>query len=575
LIGGGAFGQIVFGDVYPITNNPINITLAPGLMRSQYGWGSRTERQWGRSYQYELPRRREISGTSADISLTSVSGAFVGKIRSDNQRTIINSIEFTNDSNGCADFILRLTKEPDFPILPFSILSINIGSSPFDWYKGIITSPPDRGTTEGVIEYRGFGLRRYLETLQAQTTFALGQDITEVVRTIVQTWIQPFSPITYDATKIDPAAGVVLSSNIDTSTSPIRSILDTLSTMSRRDGQFYIWGVDGDGDFYLKRILLDNPIKTLWVGYQINEFQPKRNYDKVFNVINVHRQPPSGADQSGWVSAGVFNDPSSVAKYGRNEKTLQVPGFFGANEIDLIGQSELDRYKEPSMSGDTNLYQALVEGDYLNNGFYRIVMPLDNYTDVVNSADDVDLWSVNGSGDMSLAYDNSVFMEGSGSIRADFEFAEGQSFETDIDAKGFIKEIRFYIRSNVAGSFMLVGVGDSVYNQHTTTIDIPFADVFVPIVWDVSALNLKNLGKFGIEVTNDTGVSTNVWIDNIEVMYTGHRNYNLELKKSVYSYRPGNFGVKSEWGETPANLADYVATLQAQTNELRYTGEIR
>jgi len=176
---------------------------------------------------------------------------------------------------------------------------------------------------------------------------------------------------------------------------------------------------------------------------------------------------------------------------------------------------------------------------------------------------------------MSLAYDNSVFMEGSGSIRADFEFAEGQSFETDIDAKGFIKEIRFYIRSNVAGSFMLVGVGDSVYNQHTTTIDIPFADVFVPIVWDVSALNLKNLGKFGIEVTNDTGVSTNVWIDNIEVMYTGHRNYNLELKKSVYSYRPGNFGVKSEWGETPANLADYVATLQAQTNELRYTGEIR
>jgi len=573
-IGAQVQGASQFGGDVEIETLLAIPAVAPTLRRSQMGWGQYSRKVWTRSYPWERPPSR-APGKFAGITITSVSGALVGQIRTDVQKTLVNSITFTDDENGSADFTLVLNALPDFEILRFSMISINIGASDFDWYKGVITYPEEEGTERGTFKFRGFGLRRYLERLKADVDYTPGIDITEIVEDLIETHIAPFSPIGFIPAKIDVNSGVVLSSTVQFGKFSIRKILDTLVRMAQTKDFYYIWGVDGDGDFYWTRKDVSLLERTFFIGYELNNFKPKTNFEEVVNSVIIKRQEGRGSGGVGWAVAGIFSDTSSIAKYGLNELYEQVPGFFDTADATLVGEAILDDRKEPKTSSSTDGWIAITPAEFLEQGNYRMIMPNKLFSETVDDLDSKDDFTIINSGDLVLTDDTTDFVFGSGSIRFNFQNALNQRAELDISIKGIIKEIRFYIRTSAAAKFLTVGVGTSVWDQATTDIELGISGSFIPFVWDVSSFGFTELGKFAIRIDENRASATTVFIDKLDILFSGHKTYRQRMKRSIYNYRPSRSSVKSEFGELPDSLPEYVAGLQAASEELNFTGEVR
>jgi len=338
---------------------------------------------------------------------------------------------------------------------------------------------------------------------------------------------------------------------------------------------FYIWGVDGDGDFYWTKIFTNTIERTFWIGYNLNDFRPRTDFNGVVNNWTLLRSQGKAAGGAGWSVAGIYRDPTSESLHGINEDEQQIPGFVGQLDADLIGNALLADSKDPKVSGRSGGWQARNEFEFLTEGLYRFIMPRSDFAEVVDPLDDASKFSIIGGGDLTVEDDATTFMFGASSIKLTSSSAVGTRAETDLEVSGIIKKIIFYIRSNLKGNFLTVGVGSSVWNQHTFKPDIALTGTFIPIEWDVSDKNIRSIGKFAIEINEDQVIQTKVQIDKLDIVFSGHKTYRLEKKRSQYRYRPGGSGVTSEFGELPDSLPQYVAALQKITQELRATQEVQ
>jgi hypothetical protein len=419
-------------------------------MRLQDGWGSLGGRGYSKPAIIQYPRWDpsvvEQPTSYAEITITTPSGHVVGKIRSDCQKSIIEQIEFTIDEHGCSNFKLKLNTLPPFPMFPFSIITIKIGNTRYNWYSGEISFKDDDGLSDDAgYEFSGVGLRNYLKTLKSKTTYPVWSDIGEIVQDLVQTWIVPYCPIQYNASKVDSSTGVILANEIELSSMPIETILNTLSDMAGCD-----WGVDGDKDLYfLPRY--DWIERTFFVGYMVNTFKPKWNLTEVKNVITVQRQQGAGSGGVGWAVAGVYNDASSVKKYGRKELNYQIPGYFHDEEADIIGNALLAEKKEPSMSSTISGFIIHGGNEFLQRGNYRFVMPFGEYFHVYDDLDDVALWTAGN--DVTITKDTTEYVYGDGSIKITFNgspYIPGADLATIVKTfnLGKITSIRFFIQTS-------------------------------------------------------------------------------------------------------------------------------
>lgn len=579
-----AFGEAVFGE----ESNTPTITqnfVSDGPMRSQYGWGQRTARGWTRPELYELTPQAAADVGDITITISSVSGAVLGEIRTDIQRPILNSLEFTLDESGCADFTLKLAKLPNFEILPYSILDVTIANDADFKYSGVVTFADEAGTRGGSFEstrnrpfeFRGFGLRKYMENLRADVDFASLLDVGEVARQLFRNYVvgvdevAPFSPIRYSESKINSNTGVVLANTVELGKFSLRQVFDTLSQMASAR-----WGVDGEGQTFFEQST-DVPVRTFAIGYRLNNFEPKLNYDTIKNAIIVQRQEGRASGAAGWAVAGIYNDTASVRKYGRNELVYQIPGFFDDSDADIIGEALRDSLSEPKFSCELEGIQVLSEIDYLRRGTYRFIMPLAEYRETIADIDSASDFSIVGAGDLTVENDttfgNYVFADGG--VKLTFQNAANQRAELDVLAEGIIKQIRFYVKTTVPGALLTVGVGENQWDEYTTDIDVQVRDEFIPFVWDVSELNLRRIQKFAVKVKANQSQSVNMWIDKLDVIYRGHQTYKMELKRVTYTFSPQGSFMNAEFGEIPKRISDYVTGLLATSQEMRFITEIR
>jgi len=580
----------VFGEF--AVNEPVNFTQiiqsnpSTGLRRTQYGFGQRSQRGYTRPEEWTPPAVSESDIGDVVITISSVSGAILGKIRTDIEKPILHSIEFTNDESGCADFTLRLNRIPDFEILPFSIIDVNVSNTAFNWYSGVVTFVDEAGTRGGAFadpdknrpfEYRGFGLRRYMENLRADEDFAALQDIGQVAKTIFRDYVvgvdeaSPFSPIRYNESKIETDTDVILANIIELGKFSLRQVMDTLSQMASAR-----WGVDGDGETFFEQTT-SVPRKTFHVGYRVNDFEPKISYENIKNAIIVQRQEGRGSGGAGWSVAGLYNDAASVKKYGRNELVYQIPGYFDDSDADIIGESLRDSLSEPTFSAEVSGVQILTDADFFERGTYRFIMPLSEYRETVSDIDDASEFSIIGAGDLTATNDTTFgnFVFAAGGVKFTFENAINQRAETNILASGIIKQIRFYVKCSKPGALVTLGVGENQWDENTVDVDVQVRDEFIPFVWDVSELNLRKLQKFAIKVKANQSESVNLWIDKLDVIYRGHKAYRMELKRVTYRFTPQGSYADAEFGDLPRRLSDYVTGLLATSSELKFVSETR
>lgn len=553
-------------------------TQATSRRRHQTGFGY-DHRLFNRAYDYTISPTTN-PGSGGNLTISTLTGAILGTIRGDKQHTEISELVFGIDRNGCADFSLKLLRPPRFAIEPFSIVKFNVGNSDFNWYTGSITVPPEPGTQSEPLIYKGYGLRRWLEQLQppdGYTTFTAATDVTTIIATLAEFAISPYCPVSYDPAKIGDASGVTIAADLELSKFSLRKILDFLQKLCQTPDYYYLWSVDGEGAFAWTRYNRDDRVRSIFIGYSMQDFKPQKNYEAIKNAISLHRDQADGSGQAGFGVIGPFNDVSSIHKYGRNELIQKIPGYISELDGQNYGEALLIDLAEPKTAAKGGLYQALTQTDYLAQGIYRVFMPLGRYRDTVSDLDidDVADFVIGGSGDLTVEADEDIYVYANGCPRFDFTSANGQTAELFIDTKGAVKKIYFYGRSTRAGAFITVGIGINAWNEYTAKIAFPAAAVFAPIEIDFSQHGIRDARYFGFSIDEEFLTSTSVWFDKLDFEFVGNKTHHVELNQAVYTYTANNIEVKSQWGTPSAALVEYVAALQQLTGELQAAGGLK
>lgn len=560
-----------------LSNEPKNLTTTYQFATSPYRWsctmGHRPFRAvgWSRPVQYTLRTSSNTGGGIVpSISILSSTGALIGRIRTDVENSIVSGLEFTIVNGDCRDFVLTLNRLPEFPLVAYSVISINIGDTDFNWYMGKVTDQGDIKAKDGnLFVFKGEGLSltdiRNL-VMDTGVIFTAPQDVGGIVESIVLDQIVPFCMVNYNVSKINTSTGVLTATEIEPGSAKITEFLDSLAKMSNHE-----WGVDGDGDFFFLPIETD-VVKTFFIGYDINDFTPRLNLRDVKNTIFMQRQQGLGAGGAGWVVADILTDDTSIAKYGKRELRYQAPGFFGDDDLTLIGDRLLEDLKDPKYSAQANGLQVFGEAQFIQRGIHRFVLPFDQYPEIWDEVETLDDFATVGSG-ITLSEESSIFVLGAGGIRAECLTASGSRFELTKEFKGNIQKIRFWFRSSRLLGEITVGIGLTNWNEYTTKFACPVVDQFFSVEWDVSANNLKRITKFAIECPTDE--ATNFYLDQIDIVVNGFPYYKVKSVKQTYKFNPDNSSVSMEFDKVPSKMEDYINNILAIAEQNKYTGEVR
>ena len=569
------FGYNIFGNSLftELKNIPVvqSIPGEAGNPRTQPGFKTMGNRgySWPDFFQF-LPISE--SDEIASIQIYTVSGAFIGKIRTDSQKTIVESVEFTNQKNGgCSNFRLVLNKLPEFPIEPFSTIRITIGQTNFVWYAGIVDYPDGFGAKKQFYSFKGVGFQTYLSKLTAEGTYSAGLDIGEVVDSIIQNSVSPYSPIKYNAEKIERNTGKVLINDIELGKSKIDKDLQMFADMTG-----CCWGVDGDQDAYFEKLQDPSEFKkTFFIGYDLNDFAPVYNLENVRNSIIVLREKGKSEGGSGWIVAGVYNDETSQKKYKKRELEYQIPGYFEQEESDIIGNALLEDKKEPKPSGKFDRISVIDGNDYLERGNYRIILPHDKFDFVFDPVDNPLEWDEYISGDLVVSKDETFFVYADGSVKLTFSDAIGDRIELVKTTKEKINKIRVFLRANRTGKYLKIGFGITNWNEYTFDIDFSIKDLFFNFDWDISDLNIREINKFGFQIIDEVAGETNVYIDKIEMEANGNRFFILPLESVKYKFTTKDSFASGEFGILPAKMEDWLSGLFTTVNELKFVNEVK
>jgi hypothetical protein len=546
---------------------------------NSYGFNARGTKPYTRPALKEFEVFDSDKFVIPNIEIFSVSGARVGIIRTDAQKSLLKKITFTIDENGCADFEFILNTLPSFEILPFSTIAMNVGGATKDQFRGVITLPDDIQTIKTEYVFKGFGFRRYLQDLKANIVYPGGSDISAIVDKIARVEIAPYSPINYNSTLIDTPTGVVLTNAIELGKYSIDIILDILSQMTHTDTYYYTWGVDGEGDFYFKKVLKNVALRSHFVGYTSQVFSGSYDHNNIKNVITLTRKQSIATGGAGWTVAGVYSDSASIAKYGRNEASLQLPGYFSDADADLVGEALLEDVKEPAFKAKMSGFIAKKSGDFLELGLHRVLLhgkQFQTYKESLNDLEDYTEFTVTtGGGDFTLSDDTTFFISGQSSVKIAFSaITGGAAMEMDAVGAGQIKEIRFYIRSDRVGTVFKAGVGTGSFVENLRSVDVPLINQFIPIVLDLENAGLTSISKFGLSFPfYSGGGARNLWIDKLDIVYKGKDTRKMLFKRAKYTYSPDNSDTEVEFGAVTKGLPQYVAGLQRVTDDLMFTGE--
>ena len=572
-----AIGQAVIGEAVLHQNIgagfTIDISNSATRQRTQNGFGQSGRRRYTRGLDLILPAVSEPLRESVQLSIMSQAGALVGQIRTDIQYTILHSLTFSDLEGSSQELTLKLTRLPDFPILPFSIIIVHAVGSKQAWYAGEILYPSERGTPKrnNLYEYKARGFVRYLEQWHGEGVYARAQDIGAIVEKIARENIQNRGAVKYNASKINTSTGALAINDIDIAKHPLKKIFNTFADMTG-----HVFGVDAEREFFFlpreQRIR-----KTYFIGYQAQEFSTIENSADVRNVITVQRDKGKGSGGSGWTVAGVFNDATSAKKYGRKELNYQAPGFFSDDDCKLIGEGLLRRLAEPQLGAKASNIIIKTPADFIQRGAYRFVLPYSSYTVNYSAVDQPSEWTREGMGDLTLAHESENFVYADGAVELAFQNAKGDRIyiEKTFYRYGRLNKIQFYVQSNLAGSYLSVGFGLADISEHVFSIDIAAPNQFIPITIDVAALNLREIRKFGFIVTKNTSAPVELQLDKIDLNVSGHKSYVMQYKKASYIFEPRRQVIKAEFGTVQKRLEDYLEGLLATASELRYVSEVR
>ncbi len=537
------------------------------------GMGTFGSRNYSESYSFYSPK--QVASTPTLSSGTVIAGFYtlrgvpLGVINSGGQRSNFISLSYKIKRGNCYTAKLLLTGAPDFPFADKMIVYVKNGFGQ-QVFAGETEVVPDTGGLEEEWEIELSGLYTQLKNTPAPDLIPGGVDYGDAVRTMMlSVGTEPYTTIRFNESKCNINTGRYLPLDIEPGKKALSEILDTMAAACK-----HRWGVDGVGDFFFLPLANPDtdPVKrVLHVGYEVNDFKPKRLSDKIVNDVTIRVQPQRGSGSSGWLPISFAVNDTSVQNYGARHKFFNAPGYFPSEFCDILAPQLL--IPEPPVSGNAKNIPIRKADDILTYGIHQIVSAYGVYERNVDLCEDLNNWSIQSSGDLSIALDSTVAMEGLSSVKASFSVATGDTILLMSDFRGNLKNLRIHIRSSVVGEVIKIGTGE--YDWDTIEQTPKFG---VPNTWmwiDIDISTLRRIQYIGFTVLNDFASPAQINIDKIIYTYEGVKTWDLENFEETYKLNANEFSVDVQFGENEDMIEDMISGAYNLAKTAVDVGEVR
>jgi hypothetical protein len=536
------------------------------------GVGQYGNRHWGRPREYFVEGASPGLGDNIGLIITGVGGAILGTLNTQVAKSIVTSFKFVIRRGNCADFRLVLSELPSFPLVSRNYIRLKLQGQTRGVYYGQIKEEPDQGDgnqTEYV--YSGIGMFNDCDDIsESGKTFLQGSDIGENVLRLALENVDLETNIGINLEKIKTDTGIPLATDYVLDNSSIKVVLERFATMTNYDV-----GVDGDNElFFLPKN--ETPTKTFTAGYNLHELETVTNNGTVKNRIVATRTKLPNTNNNGYEIGAISIDEASQRKYGTAEESIQLPGNMSNSDMQVVADAVKEDLKEPKIAATATTYYLRNFSDIVERGSSRLILPYRSYKVEYDRLDDpTNTFTKFGAGDLVIQNDDINFIDGGRSMRLSFTSADGDYVETENRIIGKIEKIWFWYRSDVAGEVLRVGVGLGTWNQHFKDIQIPQVALnqFIPVPWDVTEYNLKEIDKLGFQIIEDT--PGEISIDRILVEYKAFKHLTLENIEQDYIIEPNGSRIEMQLGVIPDRLEGYMKELYTISKQNRSAGEIR
>ena len=522
-----------------------------------------------------IPIVPPIGESGFEVIFYNRSGAKVGVIGTSALRNIIREINWVEDRNGVGNASVRISRLPDFPIVPFSQIGIRFGTSVVENYRGTVRVDNLDGTTRDEYEIRAMGRREQLKTLSTNNTLISGPaDVGDTTRELYDDFVLVETDIPLAPDEFDQTTGVLHQADLKFGKQAIEKLFESLAIMASSGGQAYNAGVNGRGRFFFEKEPVE-PRGVFFVGYgRLLKFEPDLDVQNVRNSIIVKRNQDSGGGV-GWTVTGnsPYNDETSQAKFGFRELTFQVPGFFDEADGDLVGNQVLADRKDPEFSAKADILILKAE-QLLKRGKYEFVSQIGEYEEEISECDDLTDWTAVGSGDLSLSTSTTTLVSGAGALNLAWTSASSDRAQFTIvnPILGAVREIVFFVRAAKTGSYLTFGAGETSYLENTVAVPVTSSNVFQTFRFDLSESGVDKLGQIAFRI--DTTDSGSVFIDRIVAVKKDFRHFVLRFNRVKYQFKPQTGLIaKAEFGPLPPEAEDFITELVKLTEDNEFSLE--
>ena len=262
-----------------------------------------------------------------------------------------------NRIGGCGSFSFNLPREycneryisGDFNI---KIKVRNESTGAYDlWFQGLVEDkvPNIRGDEE-TIAVNGHGYQSQLSRIYLNNVTYTGQEVSVIVKAILDTYVTPNTDITYDAGDIVATSFTPSSIKFNTDAmSAIQTLADIVGTRE--------WGVDKDRKFFFKARSSTTSLRFP-LGGKVTGFSSDDSFKDIINRVIIQ-----GGDVAGTPYTATYDSTLSQLKYGRRDSVISNSSVTTADVAQQLANSVFAEKSDVVRRGRVELsdYETRVE----------------------------------------------------------------------------------------------------------------------------------------------------------------------------------------------------------------------
>ncbi len=259
----------------------------------------------------------------------------IGELGADVKEGHVSEIEFELMDFGCGAFSFVVDSIPSFAISFRTRVDIHPYFDSTAWFTGFIQTIPLPGQ-KPPYKYVGFGFFEQLDWVTVTASYP-NQEVSLIVKDIIQNFVDPPTQIIYNAAKIETTSYTITDIKFDHAFA--KDALQALANIA----QGYEFGVDNSREFYFRAV--DTAVQYYyWAGVQFQDIEIEEDPLSIRNKLYV-KSGKIQTDGTNWI--GSVSDAASISAYGFREDIVTAPDIL--NTLDALEWAEqiLAEKKDP------------------------------------------------------------------------------------------------------------------------------------------------------------------------------------------------------------------------------------